>query len=257
MKKYKLAIFDIDGILNEHGGVIIHQSIEAINKLKERGIQIAYASGKNIMYLMGGLVFSGFLEEDTIIIGENGGVIFNPNSKHTHHLVVELDKIRKVKQVFYSKCVYKDGFYFFKGKAVWEEPKDTLFTIFPRDVNEFPIEELSKEIKSILIENNFDDDLYISEHSDAIDIVKEGINKAKAIEILCRLKKIKPDETIAFGDDFNDYQMLDYVGFPICVENARDKIKELVNSKNGYISKKRCGEGVLEAVNMLINKGLV
>ena len=73
--KYKIAFFDIDGVLNEHGGNILSQSKQAIQVLRERGVRVCFASGKHAWYIQGGLVWSGLLTNDTLIVAENGGVV--------------------------------------------------------------------------------------------------------------------------------------------------------------------------------------
>lgn len=39
--------------------------------------------------------------------------------------------------------------------------------------------------------------------------------------------KIKAEEVIAIGDSYNDIEMLQFVGMPICVDNAHEKVKKI------------------------------
>ena len=43
---------------------------------------------------------------------------------------------------------------------------------------------------------------------DCIDIVNKGVSKGNAIEILQKKWNIMPEETMTFGDNYNDIEML-------------------------------------------------
>jgi len=53
---------------------------------------------------------------------------------------------------------------------------------------------------------------------------KEGISKAEAVKRFCAHLGISPDETIAFGDNFNDVEMLEAVGRSYVMGNAPEEI---------------------------------
>jgi HAD superfamily hydrolase (TIGR01484 family) len=250
-KKYKIAMFDIDGILNEHGGNILESSKQAIHKLRTLGVRVCFASGKHAWYIQGGLVWSGLLEKDTIIIGENGGVIFDPHSRKN---VVDdkfLGDVRRLRSIFYNLYSSKEGFLKFAGMTVWEEPKESLFNLYPQDTKDVP--RLAKNLREIVEINKLN--LYCVENPDSVDVIQEGINKATGIKRVCGWLGITIDDVLAFGDSYNDTEMLTEVGFAVTVENGKPEIKELVKSKgkdHGYIASKKCGDGVMEAIEHLI-----
>lgn len=62
-----------------------------------------------------------------------------------------------------------------------------------------------------------------------LDMIPKGVNKGKAIEMLMEKMSIKPEECMAFGDHFNDVEMLEAVKYGYAMDNAQDKIKELCN----------------------------
>lgn len=242
--RYRLCVFDIDGVLNPAGKPVQKESIKALEKLEAHGLKISFASGKHPWYITGGLVFSGLLREDTIVIGETGGHVFFPKQKESILYTKHLQDVKKLKKIVYENQVFADEF--------WEEPKETLFTTFPKDWDKIPhFEEI---LKKIIKEESLN--LYVIAHVDALDTIQIGLNKRVGLEILCEHMGFSLDEMIGFGDGMNDLEMLDSVGYPVAVANAVDKIKEIVKTRGGYISKAKYGKGVLEAVDYIIENVL-
>ncbi len=62
-----------------------------------------------------------------------------------------------------------------------------------------------------------------------IEIVKAGLHKAKGIDIVAKDLDIPAANVIAFGDEDNDLEMIEYAGIGVAMGNAIDKLKELAN----------------------------
>lgn len=78
-----------------------------------------------------------------------------------------------------------------------------------------------------------------------LELSPKAISKAKALKILHDKYGIKRKEIIAFGDNYNDVDMLDYVGVGVAVENARKEAKKVAN----YVTKHHKEDGVAIALN--------
>ena len=59
-----------------------------------------------------------------------------------------------------------------------------------------------------------------------LEIMPNGITKRTAVKYLCDLWKIPPESAAAFGDNYNDVEMLETVGNPILMGNAPDELKK-------------------------------
>ena len=77
-----------------------------------------------------------------------------------------------------------------------------------------------------------------------IEISHKSISKKTAIEVL--LRKIYPqlsmENVIAFGDNYNDIEMLKAVGLGVAVSNANDEVLKVANkitdtNKNDGVAK--------------------
>ncbi len=87
----------------------------------------------------------------------------------------------------------------------------------------------AEEINNMQLKLNkmFGDQLHVYRSRDTyIEIAPKSISKATGLELL--LKKqydISMSEVIAFGDNYNDIDLLKSVGLGIAVENAKDEVK--------------------------------
>lgn len=83
------------------------------------------------------------------------------------------------------------------------------------------------------------------------DIMKKGVTKASAIEILANHLGIKKKEIIAIGDGGNDKEMLEMAGLKIAMANATDELKEIAD----IVTKKDNNNGgVAEIVKQLYHQ---
>ncbi|MCH7400175.1 Cof-type HAD-IIB family hydrolase [Belliella sp. DSM 107340] len=63
-----------------------------------------------------------------------------------------------------------------------------------------------------------------------IEIAPKSISKASALELLLERKyQIKMDEVMAFGDNYNDIEMLEAVGLGVAVGNALEEVKSIAD----------------------------
>lgn len=97
------------------------------------------------------------------------------------------------------------------------------------------------------------------EKSAAIDILKEKFstidafqnerNKIGVLKTLLNKYNIDPKNVIYMGDDINDIECLKYVGYPVSVPNAHEKVKEV---KGLHITKNSGGNGAFREITDLV-----
>ena len=98
--------------------------------------------------------------------------------------------------------------------------KIQLFTTFCA----FAIQKKTVEINEKLSQN-FPECTFVRSSKIALDIMPSGVNKATAVSFLCNQWNIDIKDTMAFGDNYNDCEMLEAVGHGIVMGNAPDNIK--------------------------------
>jgi len=91
----------------------------------------------------------------------------------------------------------------------------------------------AEEIEALFQElvRNFSEDLHLYRSKDTyIEIAPRKISKASALEALLKIRyDIKMDEVMAFGDNYNDIEMLKAVGHGVAVGNAREEVKAIAD----------------------------
>lgn len=58
-----------------------------------------------------------------------------------------------------------------------------------------------------------------------LEIMQGGVTKSSAVKSLCSLWNIPLENTVAFGDHYNDVEMLEIVGMPFLMGNAPKELK--------------------------------
>lgn len=56
-------------------------------------------------------------------------------------------------------------------------------------------------------------------------IVRQEVNKAEGLKVLCERFNILPEEVVAFGDEDNDFDMIRFAGCGVAMGNAIDALK--------------------------------
>ncbi|WP_204983100.1 Cof-type HAD-IIB family hydrolase [Streptococcus equinus] len=68
----------------------------------------------------------------------------------------------------------------------------------------------------------------------SIDIILSDVNKRTGLEALCDSYGLSAAEVVAFGDNLNDYEMLEFAGRAVATQNARQEIKEISSEIIGH-----------------------
>lgn len=82
-----------------------------------------------------------------------------------------------------------------------------------------------------------------------IDISNFNVHKGTTVKELQKLLAISKEETIAFGDGYNDLELFAEAGISFAMKNAFDEIKE----KADFITKTNDEYGVLRGIEKILN----
>ena len=80
-----------------------------------------------------------------------------------------------------------------------------------------------------------------------IEIMNKDVSKANGIEVLLHHLNMTPEQAIAFGDNYNDLDMLKLVGRGVIMQNAPEEIKKQME----YITKSNNEDGIYEYLQKL------
>ncbi|MEW4353415.1 HAD family hydrolase [Streptococcus pneumoniae] len=248
----KLVATDMDGtFLDSKGQFDLERLKDVLARFKEKDMRFAVASGRGLLSLE--KLFEE-VREEIIFIAENGSVV-EYQGKTLYEATMPKDfylaTFEKLKE-----CPYVDVNQLLltgrKGCYVLETV-DPTYLAFSRHYNE--------NIQTVASLADIRDDIFkfttnftketvvagenwVNEHVTgvkamttgyaSIDIVLEQVDKGVAIVALADALGISLEQVMAFGDNLNDYHMMQVVGNPIAPENARPEILELAKEVIGH-----------------------
>ena len=270
--KYKWCVCDMDGTLLNSKGNITVENQNALKKLEQSGVEIILASGR-----VGPMIkpFSKQLDIKGHIISCNGGLITDEKSGEILYSNI-MDKAIVIEIINY--CIkHNMDFLVYSSDMVFSNKNNPLakkyenfnktlsdYLRFPiKYIDEYTIENINnvnilkillicndqKQVK--LLESIFSKHNTLSVVSSAnglLDIMASNTSKGNALKILSEKLNVNLDSVIAFGDNYNDIEMLNCVGMPIAMGNSVDKLK--IVSK--YVTKSNDESGIAYAINNII-----
>ena len=77
-----------------------------------------------------------------------------------------------------------------------------------------------------------------------IEVMNEGVDKGNAVKILAEKMNIDREDIIAFGDNYNDIEMIKFAGLGVAMGNA----EELIKQEADYVTDTNQDSGVAKAI---------
>lgn len=228
----KMIILDLDKTLLNDNGVITDYSKSIINQCRNLGLRIIIATARSLTALRYAI---GELIVDAMICNNGAQIIaqsYSINEFIEHkNVVLLINKLVNDKNVGIIKVTAKNGEY----SNINNIEKHGVKYIY----NDFVKQEVFNVYK-IMIEtsNNFSIKEYQQIYNCSIQRIRGGnkflltsnkINKLYAIENIVKHFNLSIHETLAFGDDINDMQMLQNCGVGVATSNSSETIMEIAD----------------------------
>lgn len=239
---YKAVVTDLDGTLLNNDKEVSEFSKEVINKIREKGINFYIATGrsypdtKRIMESIG-IKVPLITSNGARINDEDGETIYaNDLEKKYIKKILDMDYKKYGEEIFlnlYSdnkwyiteemtRDPFKDLMHFLPTKITVDEAMGMTVSKFFFIGDHEHLLRLEKELFT-LTDGKVNIALVTPECLEVFDI---EVHKGNAIKILMKKEKIEMSEVVAFGDGFNDYEMLKMVGKGYVMGNALYRLKE-------------------------------
>ena len=77
--------------------------------------------------------------------------------------------------------------------------------------------------------------------------MQNGVTKSSAVKTLCKLWNVSLEDTVAFGDHYNDVEMLETVAMPFLMGNAPEELK----SRFSNITESNDNEGIYHGLSKI------
>ena len=258
----KLIASDMDGTLLNEKDEINEEFFDVFNKLKERNIIFAAASGRQYYNL---LKRFERISDDIMFIAENGTfVVYKGEEIVVNSLDREIAKdlikvARTIDNAFPILCGKKSAYIENTDERLIEQTKkyyeryeivDDL-TKVDDDVLKVTVCDFSvSELNSNNYYREYWDKLQVTVSGEIwLDITSKGVNKGVAIEKVQEILDITHKETMVFGDYLNDLEMMGKAYYSFAMENAHDDLKKA----SRFIAKSNNDNGVVEAIKEVVN----
>ncbi|MFG6149665.1 HAD family hydrolase [Halobacillus sp. B23F22_1] len=239
----KLFISDLDGTLLGMNHYIKPHDIEALKKLKDKGIDLAVASGRmdhDIAQVLSKVGVSGHR------ISQNGAFVYHSNGEYIYSKSFEIDKAKEVMNFIKNEPMVKtvsteDKIYTSEHNEWVDLISEQLFQdviIEPDLMNRFgdhiipaKITLHGKEDDVILasgrLREQFGNELdsFIS-HESCVDIMPQMINKGNGIKALLDTIGLEPNEIACIGDSFNDLPMFSVTPHSYAMSSAHPEVQK-------------------------------
>ena len=257
----KLIATDMDGTRLDSQKNFPKDMDYVLEKLNEKNVRFILASGRQYYNLA--KKFERF-DQDFIYISENGAMVFD-----TDEIIYlsEIDREKLFKPVEIARKIKGASIVLCGEKGAYTENSGELFNenvamYYERielvdDVLDVVREGRDKICKIALFHDENSEKYLSHEFSEVeddflicvsgelwMDFMIIGVNKGEAIKRIQEHYGVTYDETMAFGDYLNDYEMLQSCKYSYAMENAHPKLKEISN----YQAKSNDENGVMEVI---------
>ena len=255
----KLIVSDMDGTLLDDNKKIDEEIYTLLPKMKALGMKFVVASGRQYPSLRDN--FRDHLE-DIVIIAENGAFIVENDKELYAECMTEqqigecLEAVRRTEGaealVCAKHCSYTDNSEMYehliapplcyKMRLVDDlhAIEDDIIKVSVMERSGKGAKHCYEKIRPLLGEGL---DLVISGNT-CLDTGIVGVNKGTAIRTLQEMWKITPEETMVFGDQYNDVTMFSHAYYSFAMEGAAEGVKKQAR----YLAGSNNEGGVVRAI---------
>lgn len=258
----KLIASDIDGTLVPDGSHELNPELyDVILKLRAKGIQFAAASGRQWLSIES--IFEP-IKEKVFYLSDNGAYV----GCHRRSLYVNtierktiMDMVQDVRNmdgldvmicgpdVIYTETDNQEFLdWMINGYKFHVKQVEDLTRVESEFIKISVYRKTDVEAHTRTLREKYADRLKMTIAGDMwMDCMRPGINKGQAVKLLQDSLGIKPEETMAFGDQLNDIEMLKQAYYSFAVGNAREEVKAAARFRTDT----NVNDGVLKILKLL------
>ncbi len=236
----KMIVTDLDNTLLRRDKTISNYTERVFDHLQERGVLVAFATSRSAQ---ASARFRQIIRPDVNIT--SGGAIATMGGQQLFRAAIDIGtasaiihELKKSEGIFQITADTEE--HYFDSKPIdkswlgWVDysnsittdfteqlPVPDVFKITPKAANKDAVSEIVSKFESVDVLNFTGEDWY--------QIKSRKASKMLAIMAVCKQLHIQPAQVVAFGDDYNDIEMLSECGIGIAVDNAIDECKAVSN----------------------------
>lgn len=265
MHTYQAVFCDIDGTLLTSDHRITADTKEKIKSLHDSGIPFILVSARMPAAIR---PIQEELGIQAPIISYGGALILDKNKNPMNSIGLSMELVREIRKLLppetndYCFCTYS------YDKWIAENPDHPLIR---REERITGVSSLGGSFEALLSESEpvhkllgfgtpavldatadqlkaaFPQCAIYKSAPNILEIMDSHVSKSGAVHLLCKKLGISPQNTVAFGDNYNDIDMLEAAGLGIAMGNAPEEVKKHASE----ITKTNDQEGLLLSLNSL------
>lgn len=266
--KYKIVFSDIDGTFIRTDHSLSEKHALAVKKLLEQKIPFVLVSARmpEAIYPI-----TRSIDVKTPVISYSGALVLTRDENVLYSKTLDEKSVPLVITEIKTRWGDRTSLNYYAGRKWYVESIDTRIQreidtttvnptiarfdslpssgILPHKILVMSEHPLGEEMEKIL-GKEFPQLNVVRSSNHLLEIMAQGVTKATGIESMLKHYGISKEDTVAFGDNFNDREMLQYVGLSVAMGNSPDAIKSLATE----VTDSNNDDGIY---NFLVRKGII
>lgn len=254
MNKIKLVATDLDGTFLKNDRTISNKNLKALEVLGENSIVRVAATGRNLQKVKD--VLNSHVPFDYIVYSSGAGVFDWNKQLQIYNQNIGKESVEKLLKYFIQQKLNFHAFFpapenhkhwYCRGNYSCEEFEryfefNRSFAI-ELDINNLPDSEMCQFL--IIIPENESRFSELKKEVEAlssqirvirssspitpgyiwVEVFHQSVSKGNGIKHICEMLKIEQKRTFGIGNDYNDFDLLEYTEYSYLTENAPLKIR--------------------------------
>lgn len=243
----KLIVSDIDGTLVNKFKEIPPLFWEVFKLIQQKDIRFCAASGRQIQSLE--QLFAPIQQQ--IAFASDNGALVKYQDKVLHENSIEktllkpiLETCESIEGIAVALCGKRKAYVKTENIRLYEEiylhypaiEYVTDFNMVDDDILKVTVcDEKGSQQNSYPKLKIYESDFKVVISGDMwLDITAKEVNKGVAVSILQKMWGILPEETLVFGDQMNDIEMMAQAKFSYAMKNAHEEVKKIASFITDY-----------------------
>lgn len=242
----KLIAIDLDGTTLNNQSLISNHTQETLAKATKAGHIVSVATGRPFRMSQ---QFYTQLGLNTPMVNFNGALVHMPFKKWRFERELSIRRDIAFEIVAQKEALQLDFIAAENRESFFIDSLDhfeSRFFAAPSATTKNLLENLKTNPTSLLIKTQKDQTANVSkfltlQFKDDIDvrtwggpdaileIVPKGVQKAMSVAVVAESFGIDAKNVVAFGDEHNDVEMLEYAGWGVAMKNGTDQVKQIAN----------------------------
>jgi len=236
----KLIAIDLDGTLLNNKGRVSEVTSEVITEIRDQGHKVVIATGR---HTNSALPIAEQLQLTDAVVCFNGALVMDleKNQAGLAHSYVQSDiknlielvrewgygYITSTQHSYHIEPQFRHLMNFFTGIDTQAVETNSLGKI-AQPILKTSIVGSEEEINQIerYVQPAIPHLSAVRSGEESIDVMSRKANKGAALQWLANYYQVKQEDTISFGNYYNDISMLKYAGTGVVVDNAPDQVKQ-------------------------------